>query len=87
MYSKILPKKAATVFSEITFSLHGARYVLVLYCGEQIVHVINYMIICKRTPIAKPTPEHLVMIIINCSKQGISIVKIEEIVLIKIPKI
>lgn len=58
----------------------GVSYVPVLYCGEQIVHGTNYMIICKQMIIVPGAPEHLVRMIINVSEKGAGIVQIEEIV-------
>ena len=75
-----LPEKAATAFTEVIRGLIGATYVPVLYCGEQLVHGTNYMIICKQTIAVKDAPEHIVSMVINCSEQGNSIVKIEEII-------
>lgn len=75
-----LPERVATAFSEAIQSLVGAKYIPVLYCGEQLVHGTNYMIICKQTIIAMGAAEHLVTMVINCSEQGNSIVKIEQIV-------
>ncbi len=75
-----LPERVATAFSEVTNSLLGAKYVPVLYCGEQLVHGTNYMIICKQTIVTLGAPEHLVTMVINCSEQGNSIVKIEQII-------
>lgn len=75
-----LPQKAATAFTDVTSGLVGAGYVPVLYCGEQLVHGINYMIICKQTLVTNPPVEHLVTMIINSSEQGSRIVSIEQIV-------
>lgn len=80
MESVNLPERIATAFSEVTQSLIGAKYIPVLYCGEQLVHGTNYMIICKQTITAMGASEHLVTMVINCSEQGNSIVKIEQIV-------
>lgn len=76
-----LPEKAAAAFSAVTKGMVGAGYAPVLYCGEQIVNGINYMIICKQTLVTNPPEEHLVTMVINCSAQGsCSIVSIEQIV-------
>ncbi|MCM1330819.1 MAG: hypothetical protein NC253_15465 [Ruminococcus sp.] len=75
-----LPEKAATAFSEVTVGMVGAKYIPVLYCGEQLVNGTNYMIICKQTLATNPPAEHLVTMIINCSEQGCCIVNIEQIV-------
>lgn len=75
-----LPQEAATAFSEVISSMVGAKYMPVLYCGKQIVHGTNYMIICKQTLAVQGAAEHVVKMIINCSEQGNSIVEIETIV-------
>jgi len=75
-----LPQKVATAFTEVTSGLLGAGYIPVLYCGEQLVHGINYMIICKQTLITNPLEEHIVTMVINCSEQGSTIVSIEQII-------
>lgn len=75
-----LPQKVATAFTDVTKGLIGAGYIPVLYCGEQLVHGTNYMIICKQTLVTNPPVEHLVTMVINCSEQGSSIVRIEQIV-------
>lgn len=75
-----LPEKVATAFCEVTESLVGATYTPVLYVGDQLVHGMNYMIICKQTIVVPEFPEHLVAMVINCSEKGSSIVSIERIV-------
>ena len=75
-----LPEKAATAFSGATSSMVGAKYVPVLYCGEQLVHGVNYMFICEQTLSAQGAPRHLVKMVVNSSEQGSSIVNIERIV-------
>ncbi len=75
-----LPEKAGTAFTAVTKEMVGAKYIPVLYCGEQLVHGTNYMIICKQTLVTNPPVEHLVTMVINCSEQGNSIVSIEQIV-------
>lgn len=75
-----LPEMVATAFNDVTKGLVGAGYIPVLYCGDQVVHGINYMIICKQTIVTNPPAEHLVTMVINCSEQGSSIVSIEQIV-------
>ena len=76
-----LPEKAAAAFSKVTNGMVGAKYIPVLYCGEQLVNGTNYMIICKQTLVTNPPEEHLVTIVINCSAQGsCSIVSINQIV-------
>ena len=75
-----LPEKVVSAFCEVTASLVGARYVPVLYCGEQLVHGVNYMIICEQTLVARGAPKHLVNMVINSSEQGSSIVQIDVII-------
>lgn len=60
-----LPEKVATAFSEVFSTLAGASYIPVLYCGTQIVHGTNHMIICKQSLITAETEEHLVKVILN----------------------
>ena len=75
-----LPEKVASAFTEVTSSLLGAKYVPVLYCGQQIVHGSNHMIICEQTISAKDAPKHLVTMTINISEQGSSMVEINKII-------
>ena len=75
-----LPEKAAMAFSDVISSMVGAKYVPVLYCGEQPVHGTNYMIICEQTLVVQGAPAHIVKMVINSSEQGNSIVQIEVIV-------
>lgn len=75
-----LPEKVATAFGDVTQALRGATYVPVLYCGEQVVHGMNYMIICKQKLATLSAPEHIVKMVINCCEEGSSIVEIEQIV-------
>lgn len=76
-----LPENAAAAFSNVTNGMVGAKYVPVLYVGEQIVNGTNYMIICKQTLVTNPPEEHLVTMVINCSAQSnCSIVSINQIV-------
>lgn len=74
------PEKVATAFAGTTESLMGAKYVPVPYCGEQPVHGINCMIICKQALAAQGAPKHIVKMVVNSSKQGYSIVQIKAIV-------
>lgn len=80
MHPAPLPEKVATAFAGATESLLGAKYVPVLYCGEQPVHGVNYMIICEQTLAAQGAPKHIVKMVVNSSEQGYSIVQIEAIV-------
>lgn len=60
-----LPQQVATGFAEAVSGLVGAAYIPVLYCGEQLVHGTNHMLICKQTLITSHPEEHLVKIILN----------------------
>lgn len=60
-----LPQDVATGFSEAFANLQGASYIPVLYCGEQLVHGTNYMIICKQTLVTNPPAEHIVSVILH----------------------
>lgn len=74
-----LPQKVATAFSEVTAELDGAGYIPALYCGEQLVHGTNYMVIAKQTLTDINATEHIVKIIINVSENGSNIVSIDTI--------
>ena len=80
MQAAPLPEKVASAFSEVTSSLIGAKYVPVLYCGQQIVHGSNHMIICEQTISAKDAPKHIVTMVINISEQGNSLVEVNKII-------
>ncbi len=60
-----LPEKVATGFSEVFSHLCGAEYTPVLYCGTQLVHGINHMIICKMKVCHPDATEKLAKVIIN----------------------
>lgn len=80
-----LPEKVATGFTEAFEGLVGAHYIPVLYCGEQLVHGTNHMLICKQTLVTQPPAEHLVKVILNeplptDEDQNWKIVSIDEIV-------
>lgn len=75
-----LPEKVASAFADVTSSMIGAKYVPVLYCGQQIVHGSNHMLICEQTIAAKDAPKHLVTMVINCSEQGHTLVEIQKII-------
>ncbi len=60
-----LPEQVATGFGSIFSNMHGAKYVPVLYCGEQLVHGKNHMIICRQTLRTNPVKESLVKVVIN----------------------
>lgn len=80
MQAAPLPEKVASAFSEVTSSLIGAKYVPVLYCGQQIVHGSNHMIICEQTISAKDAPKHIVTMVINISEQGNTLVEVNKII-------
>lgn len=85
MQPGLLPEKVASAFSEVTSSLIGAKYVPVLYCGQQIVHGSNHMVICEQTILCDHTifpkdQKSLVSMIINISEQGNSIAEIKQII-------
>ena len=80
MQPATLPEKVASVFADVTSHLLGAKYIPVLYCGEQVVQGMNYMIICKQTLAVSGAPERLVTMVINSFEQHNAIVKIEGIV-------
>ena len=80
MQAAPLPEKVASAFSEVTSSLIGAKYVPVLYCGQQIVHGSNHMLICEQTISAKDAPKHIVTMVINISEQGNSLVEVNQII-------
>lgn len=60
-----LPQKVATGFTQVAASMVGAKYLPVLYVGEQIVHGINHMLICKQTLLDRDATEHLVEVVLN----------------------
>lgn len=60
-----LPEKVATGFSSTLVNLDGAYYIPVLYCGEQLVHGTNHMLICKQTLATAQSEEHLTKVILN----------------------
>ena len=79
-----LPEKVATGYSEVFSHLLGADYTPVLYCGTQVVHGINHMIICKMRVCHPDATEKLAKVILNELpedeiKGKWSIVSIEEI--------
>lgn len=48
----------------------------VFYCGDQLVNVVNYMIICEHAFAIQGLPKHLANKIIGSSDEGNSIVRI-----------
>lgn len=60
-----LPEKVATGFSEVFSHLYGADYTPVLYCGSQLVHGTNHMIICKMKICYPGATEKLAKVVIN----------------------
>ena len=75
-----LPEGVASAFSDVTLQMTGAKYIPVLYCGKQVVHGTNHMIICKQTLAVQDATEHIVTMVINCSEHGNSIVEIQTII-------
>lgn len=62
-----LPEPVATGFKEAFAGWIGATYTPVLYCGEQLVHGTNYLLICYQTLLAPPSGpnEHVVKVLLN----------------------
>lgn len=75
-----LPEQVAKGFEAVTVALIGAVYTPVLYCGEQVVKGMNYMIICKQVLSDKEHSEHLVEMIINAWDGGYSLCQIKHII-------
>ncbi len=81
-----LPEQVASGLPQVLDSLVGAKYLPVLYVGEQVVHGINHMLICRQTLVTKDAPEHLVKMVVNqnCDDGTLvgkwSLVSIEQIV-------
>ncbi len=44
-----LPEKVATVFSQVTKDLVGAKYEPLMYLSTQVVSGTNHMILCRET--------------------------------------
>lgn len=60
-----LPEKVATGFGQAFSELVGASCIPVLYCGHQLVHGTNHMLICKQTMAVAEKSERLVKVILN----------------------
>ncbi len=77
-----LPEQVASGFSAVTAeNLLGARYVPVLYVGEQVVAGKNYMILCEQTLSTLNRERHLVEVIINQNPQNEwSLINIDRII-------
>lgn len=60
-----LPEKVATGFNEAFSSLLGATYTPALYCGTQIVHGVNHMIICKVKFATQGSSDALMKVMLN----------------------
>lgn len=60
-----LPQKVVTGYDEVFGNLLGADYTPVLYCGTQLVHGINHMLICKVKVCHPDAVEKLVKVILN----------------------
>ena len=78
-----LPKEVAAGFNEAFSSLLGATYTPVLYCGTQIVHGVNHMIICKVKFATQGSNYALMKVvlneIVNEGKSSWSIVSVQSI--------
>lgn len=75
-----LPEKVASAFTAVTKDLVGATYTPVLYCGQQIVKGVNYMLICEITLSDKEGTQHLAQMIINEFQGEYYIVNIQTII-------
>ncbi len=53
------------LFLRVHFSGYNSDYTPVLYCGTQLVHGINHMIICKMKVCHPDATEKLAKVIIN----------------------
>ncbi len=60
-----LPEQVGSGLPDLLKSLVGADYLPVLYVGEQVVHGINHMLICRQTLATQGAPEHLVKMVVN----------------------
>lgn len=74
-----LPEKVATGFTEVFSKLVGADYVPVLYCGTQVVHGMNHMLICKSKICHPDAVDRITKVVLNEVEDKWSIVSIEEI--------
>lgn len=74
-----LPEKIATGFTEVFSKLLGAEYTPVLYCGTQVVHGTNHMILCKSKIQYPEAEDRLVKVVLNELEDMWSIMSIEEI--------
>ncbi len=52
-------------FMQALDGLDGAGYVPLVYCGSQLVHGTNHMIICEQTLSTLHRTKHVVQIVIN----------------------
>lgn len=60
-----LPEKVAAGFGQVADTLTGAKYLPVLYVGEQVVHGLNHMLICLQTLVNEDASERLVKMVLN----------------------
>lgn len=74
-----LPQEVASGFTEVFSKFEGADYMPVLYCGTQVVHGLNHMIICKTRICHPDAVDRLTKVILNEVDGKWSIVSIEEI--------
>ncbi len=67
-----LPNEVQAAFDAVYGNLMGCSYTPVLYCGQQVVSGMNYMIICKTTPIVRhpELAEELIKVIIHAPLPG-----------------
>ncbi len=71
-----LPDEVQAAFDTVYGGLIGCKYTPVLYCGQQVVSGMNYMIICKTTPVVQypELAEELIKVIIYAPHSGSSAV-------------
>lgn len=74
-----LPEKVATAFNQALDDKVGAKFEPVLFCGEQIVHGINYMFICKETLSDREGTKQLVKVVVNELDGACKVVLIDRI--------
>lgn len=76
-----LPEKAASAYGEAVAGLAGASYIPLLYCGEQVVAGMNYMIICGQTLVTNPPEGHVVKMVIHEPLEGKATIRSIETIL------
>jgi len=67
-----LPDEVQAAFDAVYGKLMGCKYTPVLYCGQQVVSGMNYMIICKTTPVVQhpELAEELIKVVIHAPHSG-----------------